>query len=371
VVSSLLIASPALALLSSQAYARVVQQAEWIAYQAATKPQIAQAIGQAAAAATPASLAFRAVTGPLGWAALGISAGLALLQWYYSAQDLQTIKQNASTPTGQLVYSYNGLSYIIPQPGEQIFDVNPADCPSGKVLFSSSGSAPYPGLLPFKFISGYWCIPAFTPQTIPATPQQITDYVNSLPPTDPQSVEQHTQTVGAGNQPQTAVNVTTKPTAPEEVPTTVKKQEDVLPTDVVVAPTVPPPAGSTATTTKTQTSSTTTTTQTNPDGSTTQSQQDSTGVSCTVGGTHDQRTFGTVLQDHQTKWTTAPLLSALNQLKTLTWPSTLPVVTFASVMLGSFQVDFNQWAWVFLALKTLILAGASLAAYRIVFVGGR
>jgi len=49
----------------------------------------------------------------------------------------------------------------------------------------------------------------------------------------------------------------------------------------------------------------------------------------------------------------------------------LPTVSFNSSLFGSFAVDFNAWAWVFLALKTLILAGASLAAYRIVFVGGR
>jgi hypothetical protein len=63
-------------------------------------------------------------------------------------------------------------------------------------------------------------------------------------------------------------------------------------------------------------------------------------------------------------------LGTLNLLKSLTWPSTLPVIALPSAFFGSQQVDFNQWAWFFTVLRTLVIATASIAAYRIIFVGG-
>jgi hypothetical protein len=87
-------------------------------------------------------------------------------------------------------------------------------------------------------------------------------------------------------------------------------------------------------------------------------------------GSHESRTFGTVLQAHQTIWETSGLLGTLNLLKSLTWPSTLPVIALPSAFFGSQQVDFNQWAWFFTVLRTLVIATASIAAYRIIFVGG-
>ncbi|HNI21125.1 MAG TPA: hypothetical protein PLS35_20590, partial [Nitrospira sp.] len=92
-------------------------------------------------------------------------------------------------------------------------------------------------------------------------------------------------------------------------------------------------------------------------------------ASCTV-GSHESRTFGTVLQAHQTIWASSGLLGTLNLLKSLTWPSTLPVIALPSAFFGSQQVDFNQWAWFFTVLRTLVIATASIAAYRIIFVGG-
>jgi hypothetical protein len=67
---------------------------------------------------------------------------------------------------------------------------------------------------------------------------------------------------------------------------------------------------------------------------------------------------------------TSGLLGTLNLLKSLTWPSTLPVIALPSAFFGSQQVDFNQWAWFFTVLRTLVIATASIAAYRIIFVGG-
>ena len=49
---------------------------------------------------------------------------------------------------------------------------------------------------------------------------------------------------------------------------------------------------------------------------------------------------------------------------------TLPVIGLPSALFGNQQVDFNQWAWFFTVLRTLVIAIASFAAYRIIFVGG-
>ncbi|MDE3225638.1 MAG: hypothetical protein KGN30_09530, partial [Nitrospirota bacterium] len=109
---------------------------------------------------------------------------------------------------------------------------------------------------------------------------------------------------------------------------------------------------------------------TNPDGSTTQTKTTTATTSCTAPAGHDQRTLGTVLAQHQALWNSSGLIGAVNLLKTLTWPTTLPVITLPSAMFGTQYVDFNQWAWAFTALRTLVIAVASLAAYRIIFVGG-
>ena len=52
-------------------------------------------------------------------------------------------------------------------------------------------------------------------------------------------------------------------------------------------------------------------------------------------------------------------------------PSTLPVIALPSALFGNQHVDFNQWAWFFTVLRTLVIAIASFAAYRIIFVGGQ
>jgi hypothetical protein len=81
--------------------------------------------------------------------------------------------------------------------------------------------------------------------------------------------------------------------------------------------------------------------------------------------------MASVLAAHHATWQASGLLGAVNLLKNLTWPTTLPVVSLPSTFFGTQAVDFNQWAWFFTALRTLIIAVATLAAYRIIFVGGR
>ena len=81
-------------------YSRVVAQAERIAYLAAQRSALASQVAAAALAPSATSLAVRMVAGPVGWAALGVSAGLVLAQMYYSQPDLVAIKRAASPPTG-------------------------------------------------------------------------------------------------------------------------------------------------------------------------------------------------------------------------------------------------------------------------------
>jgi hypothetical protein len=88
-------------------------------------------------------------------------------------------------------------------------------------------------------------------------------------------------------------------------------------------------------------------------------------------GNHDQRTFGGVLQQHMSLWQGSGLYSALNLLKTLTWPTAFQTYSLTSTTWGTFTIDFSAYATVVAALRTIIIALASFVAYRIVFVGGR
>ena len=124
--------------------------------------------------------------------------------------------------------------------------------------------------------------------------------------------------------------------------------------------------------TQSTTTTTTTTTVTNPDGSTTSTdtQTDTAPVQCSAGN-HESRTFGGILQDHLDLWQGSGLLSALNLLKTLTWPTTIPTYSLQSNLFGTFTLDFSAWSGMLTALRSIIIAIAGFVAYKIVFVGGR
>ena len=384
-------------------YARVVAQAERIAYLASQRSALASQVATAALAPSATSLAVRMVAGPVGWAALGVGAGLVLAQMYYSQADLSAIKSAASTPGGWQVTTTNAGTQTFPGLGTNT-PANPA-YPYATIQFSATDvplcsiDAEYQHdwvVGPFQSVSTavyfpgnffvfgpavggqnlYVChrvgIPGSPPPLqdglIDPTQQHVANYVTSLPASDPKSVESHTNPVGTTGTTQPADNTVSQPVSPTEMPTTVKPKP-VPAGDIVVADNVPPPASTPQQNTQQQTTTTTTTTTQNPDGSTTQQEETEATTSCAV-GSHESRTFGTVLQAHQTIWATNGLLSTLNLLKSLTWPSTLPVIALPSAFFGSQQVDFNQWAWFFTVLRTLVIATASIAAYRIIFVGG-
>ncbi|MCI1280135.1 MAG: hypothetical protein LKG23_14250 [Nitrospira sp.] len=384
-------------------YSRVVAQAERIAYLAAQRSALASQVATAALAPSTASMAVRMVAGPVGWAALGVSAGLVLAQMYYSQSDLSAVKAAASTPGGWQVTTTNAGVQTFPGLGTSTS--GNAAYPFASIQFSAidvplcaidaeyrhdwvvgpfqsvSTAVYFPGNF---FVNGpavggqnlYVChrvgIPGSPPPlqdgAIAPTQQQVADYVTSLPASDPKSIDAHTNPVGTTGSIQPADTTISQAVTPTEMPTTVKPKP-VPAGDIVVADNVPPPASTPQQTTQQQTTTTTTTTTQNPDGSTTQQEETQATTSCAV-GSHENRTFGTVLQAHQTIWGTSGLLGTLNLLKSLTWPSTLPVIALPSAFFGNQQVDFNQWAWFFTVLRTLVIATASIAAYRIIFVGG-
>jgi hypothetical protein len=190
--------------------------------------------------------------------------------------------------------------------------------------------------------------------TTPATPDsgQVAGYLNQLPANDPLSVESQTQPVGTTNSaPTGSVSQTDIPVSPTQMPTTVVPANAVPDGSAVVDPNAPAPTQQAQTNTQTAT----TTTTTNPDGSQTDTQTAT--VQCNW-GQHDARTFGTVLQDHYNLWSASGLLGTLELIKNLTWPSTFPTYTLSSSILGTFTFDFNAWAGVITALRTLVMCGS-------------
>jgi hypothetical protein len=197
----------------------------------------------------------------------------------------------------------------------------------------------------------------------PPTLQQLTDYMTSLPSSDPLAPEQQKTAVGTLGTPQTGTSTTTDiPVAPTQIGSNVIPSNNGQTGDAVVNPNEPPPQQ----TTQQQTQQTTTSTTTNPDGSTTDTEQAS--VQCNAGA-HNQKSFGQVLNDHITVWNSSGLVGTLNLIKNITWPTSFPTYTLNSSILGTMTFDFNAWSGVINALRTIVIAGAGFAAYRIIFAG--
>jgi hypothetical protein len=340
----------------------VVAQAERIAYLAAQRSALANQVATAALAPSAASMAVRMVAGPVGWAALGVSAGLVLAQMYYSQSDLSAVKTAASTPGGWQVASTNAGVQTFPGFGTNT-PGNPA-YPNATIQFSATNVplcavdteyqhdwvvGPFQSLSTAVFFTGNFfvngpavggyslvCLPSQGHSRLHLTDSRCLDSADAaasgqlrrgLPASDPKSVEAHTNPVGTTGTTQPADTTISQAVTPTEMPTTVKPKP-VPAGDIVVVDTVPPPASTPQQNTQQQTTTTTTTTTQNPDGSTTQHEETQATTSCAV-GSHESRTFGTVLQAHQTIWATSGLLGTLNLLKSLTWPSTLPVIALA------------------------------------------
>lgn len=231
-------------------------------------------------------------------------------------------------------------------------------------------------------MAGHLTGQANAPVTVPATtgtPAEVAAVLQNLPASDPLSIESNTMPAGVGVASTPADQVVSQPVPASQVTTQVVPASQVGPTDVVVNKDATAPAGPVPTQTGTQTSTTTntttTTTVTNPNGSTTTTstttETEEAPVSSCSTGNHEQRTFGGILQDHLDRWSGSGLLSALNLLKTLTWPSTIPSYSLQSNLLGNFTLDFSAWSGILTAIRSIIIAIAGFVAYRIIFVGAR
>lgn len=373
---------------SSTGYVRVATASAVSAYQVAQRAAFTGAVASAISAPTAASVAVRIATGPVGWGLVGVSAALTLAQMYYSASDIQQLQtatnmpqQFGWTPTGQTqVLIPQGHAVMAGQefpnhPGNSCGNLSPGGVSGPTNVFTPPYGLSGFTLVPqFRFADvWWWCASEFAGvmQHLPSRPATITEaqaFMNSLPAGNPNSIESQTDLLGLGVPASAADTVTTLPVSPTDVVPTVKPASQVAPTDVVIDPNAPAPAGPQPAVPSTQTTTTTTTTTTNPDGSVTQQEESTGSVACSAGN-HDQRTFGSVLQDHMTLWQGSGLLSALTVLKTLTWPSAIPTYSLSSSLFGSFTLDFSAWSGLLTALRSLIIALAAFVAYRIIFVG--
>ena len=394
VVAVALVVGPVYAFTASQSttgYVRTLNASGASAMFSASRPSQLAAVASAAAAGG-SSLAIRMVAG-LGWAGLGVSAGLLLYQMYYSPTELAAVKTGATPPGTLSVPGYAGTGTLAMG--------SASTCPScgfgwaAVITITTAANAPnpFPNYAPAWASQGVWTAtptswtwvftlyptyaatnaPVTAPGAVP-TAQEINNWLSTLPANDPLSLPSHTTSAGVGAQPQPADQVVNQPVTATSVTTQVVPATQVGVADVVVNPNAPPPAGPLPVQNGTQstTTTTTTTTVTNPDGSTTSTdtQTDTAPVQCSAGN-HESRTFGGILQDHLDLWQGSGLLSALNLLKTLTWPTTIPTYSLQSNLFGTFTLDFSAWSGMLTALRSIIIAIAGFVAYKIVFVGGR
>ena len=389
---------------SSTGYVRVATASAISAYQVAQRAAFTGAVASAISAPTAASVAVRLATGPVGWGLLGVSAALTLAGMYYSSQDVQAVKTAALAAAPPVGTQSNGSGTRLPAGAvwnpascvhpcafnaQQYFYVDSVGESSTSCYLGNGGGTftdpAWPGWTRNnQAISGPTCRGNWSHTNNGTTtssqqeigflpPSNLTlgeyqTYVGGLPAANPNSIESKTSPVGQGATAPSAENVTTIPVSPAEVVPTVKPASQVGPTDAVIDPNAPAPAGPQPAVPSTQTTTTTSTTTTNPDGSVTKQEETTGSVSCSAGN-HDQRTFGSVLQDHMNRWQGSGLLSALNVLKTLTWPTAIPTYSLSSSLFGSFTLDFSAWSGLLTALRSLIIALAAFVAYRIIFVG--
>ena len=372
---------------STTGYVRTLNTSGASSMFAASRPAQLSAVA-AAASAGGSSLAIRMVAG-LGWAGLGVAAGLLLYQLYYSSSDLEAVKTGATPPGTYSVPGFSGtiLSVSLCPGGADCaagYDQTlSAPCTSGTPgtgwqFFTATGVSPNLVCVYRHLIGGTGSRAVLSPGPVP-TAQQINDWLATRPANDPLSLPAHTAVAGVGSTTQTADQVVNQPVPASAVTTQVVPATSVGPTDVVVNKDATAPAGpvppQTATQTSTSTNTTTTTTVTNPNGSTTTTStttetEEAPVSSCSLGN-HEQRTFGGILQDHLDLWTGSGLLSALTLLKMLTWPTTMPTYSLQSNLLGNFTLDFSAWSGMLTAIRSLIIAIAGFVAYRIIFVGAR
>lgn len=379
---------------STTGYSRVVTQAAQTAYIASHRAQIISQLAPAVTAASAGSVAIRAVAGPIGWASIGVSAGLVIAGMVYDSSEIAQVKSNAATAAGlpneiqvngQTMPSGSAITFTNCDGGLYNGCIDVMLVPNGLQQESCTGTSSSPpsgwtaqsrqwssvnGGATACYDNYRWTYNgsnlATRAASVPGTPtaQHVSDYLTSLPSGNALAPESQNQPAGTTNPTPTGTTTVDLPVSPVEMPTTVKPSNQGATGDAVVNPNAQAPIQ----TTDTSTQSTTTTTTTNQDGSTTST--DTASVQCNA-GEHDQRTFGSILQSHYDVWSASGLVGTLNLIKNLTWPETLPTYTLTSTIFGTMTFNFNSWSGIFTALRTLIIAAAGFVAYRIIFIGGK
>jgi hypothetical protein len=202
-----------------------------------------------------------------------------------------------------------------------------------------------------------------TPGAAP-TAAQVETTLQALPASDTKSIESNSMPLDVGTAPSSASNVQSVPVSPTDLPSTIKKSEEVVPSDLVIATNVSPQPG-TQTDPVTQTTTTKTETTVNPDG--TETREEVTMVQCTIGPDHDTRTVQTIFAEHQAVWMATGFLGMLGVIQALSWPDTLGSFTIELGVLGTHVMDFNSYAWVFTILRTFVIFMATFTGYRIIW----
>ena len=121
-------------IVSNTGYVHVASAATGAAYYSANASTITSAIAASATSGSIVSTAVRIVAGPVGWAAIGVVAGTALYQWYYSQADMQTLYNSSGTQ------SYQTPSGFVAVSGSKIFGLFWAMCRRGDAVVLHSPS---------------------------------------------------------------------------------------------------------------------------------------------------------------------------------------------------------------------------------------
>lgn len=376
--------------------------------------QLVGAAASATAGVAGGSLAVTVITAGAPWLALGVAVGLGVAYVYYNSADLvalynkaidtafygnttnvltavndgqpktaQTISgnwggENHDQRVGPFKTSdncYNGCTLagtVLTALG--YYSYNPywgmAYDKGWRIRCPDSGCTAWPGSTYYKSVYMVHLAGNPTSQlTITPADHSATGLTNWLAnnPADVLAPETRHMSLGAGQSSPVADTVATLPLTTTEAGTvTTKASIDVGAGDIVVAPSVPPPAGSQTTETQIQQSTTTTTTTTNPDGSVTADSVTEASAVCTAVG-YSNKTFGTVLQSHVMDWQASPVIASLSNLSGVVFPSSLPTYSFNSSMWGNHSLNMNDYGYVFVAIKILVLACTTILCYRLVF----
>ena len=358
--------------------------------QAAKSPAVTAAVGAALASGPAAATSVGIALGPVGWSALGLLAGASLAAgWYYSQSQGTAIVAATSGPGSIAVPGYTlpsqGHSFTLQAcPGG-------ANCQSGfnqVITMSTPSNSAGWGTLPTgwfnmgviggdttTWIWGAKHDPAH-PETLATsilgsapTASTIASYLAGLPSSDPNSLDS-ARTAWTQAQGNLAPNQSTVSISPSDLATTVVPATSVQPTDLVLDPNAPPATTPQVAVTPQNTTSTTTTTTTTTSGNTTTTTQtDTPGAFSCGAGNHDARTMGTILSDHMNTWKTVGIGGTLNNLKNIVWPTTIPVYSIGPTQLGTFNINFNSYAWAFADLRLIVIAFAAIYGVVIVFRG--